>query len=163
MNIQCWTIPRQERSTRKVICHRSCGDETRKTCICSILELVKHRVDGRTPAPVDMVNIPLFKGCYTFQVVQDFSHQQYHLWNGIIFFLSVAHLGSIFVGVPTISEVITTAGGASWSVPWQLQMIQNWTSRWIWCLSFISCWSFIILVGSIDDSPGNSFETPFFF
>jgi len=77
------------------------------------LELVKHRVDGRTPAPVDMVNIPLFKGCYTFQVVQDFSHQQYHLWNGIIFFLSVAHLGSIFVGVPTISEVITTAGGAS--------------------------------------------------
>ena len=35
-------------------------------------------VDGWNPAPVDMVNIPLFLGFHTFQVVQDFSHQQYH-------------------------------------------------------------------------------------
>ena len=34
-------------------------------------------VDGRNPAPVDMVNIPLFTGFYTSQVVQDFFHQQY--------------------------------------------------------------------------------------
>ena len=33
-------------------------------------------VDGRNPAPVDMVNIRLFFGFYTSQVVQDFSHQQ---------------------------------------------------------------------------------------
>ena len=35
-------------------------------------------VDRRNPAPVDMVNIPLFVGFYTSQVVQDFFHQQYH-------------------------------------------------------------------------------------
>ena len=28
-----------------------------------------HTVDGRNPAPVDMVNIPLFTGFYTSQVV----------------------------------------------------------------------------------------------
>ena len=41
-----------------------------------------HTVDGRNPAPVDMVNIPLFVGFYTSQVVQDFVHQQYgdFLW-----------------------------------------------------------------------------------
>ena len=38
----------------------------------------KHTVDGRNPAPVDMVNIPLSKGFYTSQVVVwDFFHQQY--------------------------------------------------------------------------------------
>ena len=36
-------------------------------------------VDGRNPALVDMVNIPLFTGFYTSQVVQDFYHQQYFL------------------------------------------------------------------------------------
>ena len=35
-------------------------------------------VDGWNPAPVDMVNLPLFSGFYTSQVVQDFFHQQYH-------------------------------------------------------------------------------------
>jgi len=35
-------------------------------------------VDGRNPAQVDMVNLPLFVGFYTSQVVQDFVHQQYH-------------------------------------------------------------------------------------
>ena len=34
-------------------------------------------VDGRNPAPVDMVNIPLFTRFYTSQAVQDFFHQQY--------------------------------------------------------------------------------------
>ena len=29
-------------------------------------------------SPVDMVNIPIFTGFYTSQVVQDFFHQQYH-------------------------------------------------------------------------------------
>ena len=37
-----------------------------------------YTVDGRNPAPVDMVNIPLFTRFYTSQVVQDFFHQQYH-------------------------------------------------------------------------------------
>ena len=38
-----------------------------------------HDVDGRNPAPVGMVNIPLFTGYYTSQVVQDFFHQPYLL------------------------------------------------------------------------------------
>ena len=33
-------------------------------------------VDGRNPAPVDMVSIPLFTWFYKPQVVQDFLHQQ---------------------------------------------------------------------------------------
>ena len=33
-------------------------------------------VDGRNPAPVDEKFIPLFTGFYTYQVVQDFFHQQ---------------------------------------------------------------------------------------
>jgi len=36
-----------------------------------------HTVDGQNPSPVDMVNIPLFTGFHTSQVVQDFLHQQY--------------------------------------------------------------------------------------
>jgi len=32
---------------------------------------------GRNPAPIDMVNIPLFTGFHTCQVVQDFVHQRY--------------------------------------------------------------------------------------
>ncbi len=34
-------------------------------------------VDGRNSAPVDMVNIPLVTGFCTYQLVQDFFHQQY--------------------------------------------------------------------------------------
>ena len=42
-------------------------------------------VDGQNPAPVDMVNIPLFIGFHTSQVVQDFSHQQYgDVWQDFI-------------------------------------------------------------------------------
>ncbi len=37
-------------------------------------------VDGRNPAPVDRWFIPLFTGFHTPQVVQDFSHQQYHIY-----------------------------------------------------------------------------------
>ena len=39
--------------------------------------VITHSVDGRNPAPVDMVNIPLFTRFYICQVVQDFFHQQY--------------------------------------------------------------------------------------
>ena len=51
-----------------------------------------HTVDGRNPAPVDMVNITLFTGFHACWVVQDFFHQLYHVksrlntsffWNGI--------------------------------------------------------------------------------
>ena len=38
-------------------------------------------VDGRNPAPVDVVDIPEIIMFYTSQVVQDFFHQQYHgIW-----------------------------------------------------------------------------------
>ena len=48
-----------------------------------IIIYIIHTVDGRTPAPVDMVNIctvniPLFTGFFTCQVVVwDFFHPQY--------------------------------------------------------------------------------------
>ena len=48
------------------------------------LESQKHpstTVDGKNPAPVDMVNIPLFTRFLTSQVVQDFFHQQYQQIN----------------------------------------------------------------------------------
>ena len=35
----------------------------------------KNTVDGRNPAPVHIIKIPLFTGFYTSQVVQDFFHQ----------------------------------------------------------------------------------------
>ena len=38
---------------------------------------IHHTVDGRNLAPVDVVNIPVFIGVYTSQVVQDYFHQQY--------------------------------------------------------------------------------------
>ena len=42
----------------------------------------ENTVDGRNPAPVDMVNIAVFTGFYTSQLVQDFFHQQYHFVSG---------------------------------------------------------------------------------
>ena len=42
-------------------------------------------VDGRNPAPVDMVNIPLFTRCHACWVVQDFFHEQYGNWSTWIF------------------------------------------------------------------------------
>ena len=45
-----------------------------KTC-----RIIWHTVDGWNPAPVYRQFIPLFIGFHTSQVVQDFSHQQYHL------------------------------------------------------------------------------------
>ena len=44
-----------------------------------------YTVDGRNPAPVNMVNIPLFTGFHTcWVVVWDFFHQQYHKFVPII-------------------------------------------------------------------------------
>jgi len=40
--------------------------------LCSQHLMTLQIVDGRNPAPVDMVNITLFTGFYTSQVVQDF-------------------------------------------------------------------------------------------
>ena len=46
--------------------------------VSRVLILPPTTVDGRNPAPVDMVNIPLFTGFYTSQVVVwHFFHQQY--------------------------------------------------------------------------------------
>ena len=36
-------------------------------------------VDGKHLAPVDMVNLTLFAGAYTSQVVQDFFYQQHYV------------------------------------------------------------------------------------
>jgi len=60
------------------------GDEVERPPALSALNYLKQKsvkkcqttVDGRNPAPVDMVKIPLFTGFYTSQVVQDFFHQQ---------------------------------------------------------------------------------------
>ena len=52
------------------------GDLVLQTASCHV-QLRRHTVDGQNPAPVDMVNIPLFIGFHTSQVVQDFFHQQY--------------------------------------------------------------------------------------
>ena len=49
----------------------------------------QHTVDGRNPAPVGMVNIPISIGFYTSQVVQDFFHQQYHLKNGWLMMVDI--------------------------------------------------------------------------
>ena len=38
---------------------------------------IYHTVNGRSLAPVDMGNLPVFTEFYTSQVVQDFFHQQY--------------------------------------------------------------------------------------
>ena len=46
---------------------------------CCYWETYIHTVDGQNPAPPRMMNIPLFIGFYTSQVVQDFFHQQYPL------------------------------------------------------------------------------------
>ena len=46
----------------------------------SQVENISHTVDGKNPAPVDVVDIPLFTSFYTSQVVVwDFFHQQYIL------------------------------------------------------------------------------------
>ena len=42
-----------------------------------IFRVLRVLLMGKNPAPVDMVNIPLFIGFYTSQVVQDFFHQQH--------------------------------------------------------------------------------------
>ena len=48
-------------------------------CIFTDIPIVimQHTIDGRNPAPVDMVSSTLFTGFCTSQVVQDFFHQQY--------------------------------------------------------------------------------------
>ena len=45
-----------------------------------IFELAPPTVDGRNPAPVDMVNIPLFSGFHTSLMVQEFLHQSVFLF-----------------------------------------------------------------------------------
>ena len=61
-------------------------------------------VDGRNPAPIHMVHIPLFAGFHTCWVVQDFFHQQYvpcfydptTLLEAIFIFVGPIHLGPEF-------------------------------------------------------------------
>ena len=61
-------------------------------------------VDGRNPAPVDIVNISLFTGIHTSQVVVwDFFHQQYYCL-GFRFRVSVGE------AVGAIASVIEASG-----------------------------------------------------
>ena len=58
-----------------------------------------HTVDGSEirRSPVDMVNLPLFKGFYTSQaVVWDFFHQQYHSITHIKDVVFVVYLDLLF-------------------------------------------------------------------
>ena len=48
-------------------------------------------VDGWNPAPLDPVDIPLFTGLYTSEVVQDFFHQQYWFWITVASSTEVIH------------------------------------------------------------------------
>ena len=47
---------------------------TNATCV-SFFQGYSHTVDGRNPASIEMVNISVFTGFHTCQVVQDFFHQ----------------------------------------------------------------------------------------
>ena len=47
--------------------------------VCEDLS-VSETVDGRNPAPIEKYFIPLLTRFYTFQVVQDFFHQQKDSW-----------------------------------------------------------------------------------
>ena len=67
-------------------------------------------VDGRNPAPVDMVNIPLFTGFYTSQVAQDFFHQQYYSLLLVILAVSMTGFFTGFVWKMWPSEVIFLRG-----------------------------------------------------
>ena len=51
------------------------------TC-CAMADGIIRLMEEIRRSPVDMVNILLFIGFYTCQVVQDFFHQQYHRENG---------------------------------------------------------------------------------
>ncbi len=55
----------------------SAGSTSQMILVSSTSTGKHHIVDGRNPAPVDRQFIPLFTGCFTSQVVQDFSHEQY--------------------------------------------------------------------------------------
>ena len=61
-------------------------------------------IHGRNPAAVDMINIPLFTGFFTSQVVQDFFHQQYLF----IAYLCIEHMSIILSGVIAITAVSCT-------------------------------------------------------
>ena len=63
--------------------------------------------DGRNPAPVDMVNIPLFVGFYTSQVAQDFFHQQYETQKIELVFAWIRCL-------ETVPKIVPTNGDEKW-------------------------------------------------
>ena len=62
-------------------CHppRKGPSSARKCCRTMFWKnILLFTVDGRNPALVDMVNVPLFEGFHTCQLVQEFFHQQYY-------------------------------------------------------------------------------------
>jgi len=70
----------------------------------------KHTVDGRNPAPVDMVNIPLFTQFYISQVAQDFFHQQYLCVFLCQFGATRFQSETKFTG-PNVQKVLSPIGG----------------------------------------------------
>ena len=66
-----WMFPNPVELKLSTRCKSDSSSDTCDTLYCF------DTVDGWNPAPVDVVDIPVFIGFYTSQVVQDFFHQQY--------------------------------------------------------------------------------------
>ena len=60
-----------------VTIHCTAGWSIKMTIWLVVSTRLKNTVDGRNPAPVDMVNISLFTRFHACWVVEDFYHQQY--------------------------------------------------------------------------------------
>ncbi len=87
-------------------------------------------VDGWNPAPVDMVNIPLFIGFHTSQVVQDFSHQQYVIKN-------ISNLKWLMIGEPRPNMLLPN------KIRWAI-FLQNYSHSS--AQSFVILWIILTLV-----------------
>ena len=61
-----------------------------QTCWFKSADWSGDTVDGRNPAPVDGIDIPVLIGFYTSQVVQDFFHQQYVIVPEVLELISLA-------------------------------------------------------------------------
>ena len=83
-------------------------------------------VDGRNPAPVDMVNNPLFTGIYTSQVVQGFVHQPY-----VLVFQIPAEVWSFGLHFTTIDRQPPIGHEWRWTIDHQPQNVStNGRTEW---------------------------------
>ena len=87
-------------------------------------------VDGRNPAPVDMVNIPLFARFFSSQVVQDFFYQQYDMicrilmmFDSILCRYKKLTPTAIINMIKYQSSVIDESEMSSYKIPCEFQML----------------------------------------